>query len=80
MSIIQLVLTIIEIAEGDFYVREGNDYWQVSLTFPYMALDGVTVPIVGNSDEVTHSLRYSIAKATVMQQHEKLSKAKVSIV
>jgi len=49
MTIFELIITIIDVLEGDFYVRESLDYWRVTLTPPFFAIDAVNVPLPGQT-------------------------------
>lgn len=50
MSIVELILSILEVAEGNFYMRESTDYYRVKLTFPFFACDWVHAPLPGQGD------------------------------
>jgi len=47
MTIFELIVTIIDLLQGDFYVRESTDYWRISLTAPFVAIDAVNAPLPG---------------------------------
>jgi len=47
MTIFELIVTIIDVLQGDFYVREATDYWRISLTAPFVAIDAVDAPLPG---------------------------------
>jgi len=47
LSILELLETIFELAEGNFFVREGTEYWQIKLSFPFFGCDAVYSPLPG---------------------------------
>jgi len=47
MSIIELVLSLVELMEGNFYVRVDTDYWKVDLNIPFFALDWLPFALPG---------------------------------
>jgi len=49
MTIVELFIAIIELLEGNFYVRESTDYWRLTLTVPFFAIDAVDFPLPGQN-------------------------------
>jgi len=45
MSILELILAILDLLDGSFYLRNGSDYWKLDLTLPFFAIDAVQVSL-----------------------------------